>query len=72
MVEDQEHVRRTDFRLASKVQCGIVIQVVSGNDEAIRYLETCGVPNEVIDRVLSRPACRRQPGTIDVPDRLGQ
>jgi hypothetical protein len=62
-------VRRRDFRSASKVQCGIAIQALSGDGAAIRYLEECGLHQEIINRVLFHPNCRRHRGETDVFDR---
>lgn len=54
--------RRTDDHMACKVQCGISLQFIAGRDEAQRYLVNCGVPMEVIERVLSYPSIRRTSG----------
>lgn len=62
-------VRRSDFRSASKVQCGIAIQALSGDYAAIRYLEECGLNRKIFNRVLFQPACRRHECKTDLFDR---
>lgn len=73
MSDLRSQARRIDFRMASKVQCGVALQMISGEAEATLYMQRCGVPEEVIVRVLDQPKLRRRRGTIDVPDgQMGQ
>ena len=68
MSDLQAQARRIDFQTASKVQCGIALKITASEIEAIRYMRGCGVPDEVIARVLSDSGRRRHRCTIDVPD----
>ncbi|WP_395408813.1 hypothetical protein [Pseudoduganella sp. UC29_106] len=52
--------RRNDSILSEYVQRGISLMYVAGITEARRYLVARSVPQEVIDRVLSSTAQRRQ------------
>jgi hypothetical protein len=53
-------VRRCDIRMAERVDCGIAVQAVAGSSEAVRYMVTCGVPQNVIERVLAGIPNRRK------------
>lgn len=54
--------RRRDDRMAERVECGIALLHLTGRDEAARYLRNCGVPSEVVVRVLATAIARRPPG----------
>lgn len=66
MSEYQQALRRRDTRMAERIDCAIALQALSGMPEALRYLRNCGVPPEVIDRVLSSSIARRQRGAHSV------
>lgn len=61
--------RRKDARMASKVQCGVSLQFIAGLEESRRYLLNCGVPPDVVDRVLSYPSTRRPSEAVEPADR---
>jgi hypothetical protein len=58
-----EQSRRHDSRMAVSVDCGLALLTLAGRDEASRYLRSCGVPADVIGRVLTTPIARRPHGT---------
>lgn len=66
MSQDQQSLRRRDSRMAARIDCAIALQALSGMPEALRYLRNCGVPPNVIDRVLSSTIARRQRGEHSV------
>lgn len=61
-MDESEQSRRVDNRVAEKVECGIALMAIRGKDEALRYLRNCGVPPDVIGRVLGSPIARRAHG----------
>lgn len=69
MPDLQPLARRIQFHTVSKVQCGIALQIIVSEIEAIRYMRGCGVPDEVIARVLSDSGRRRHRCSIDVQAR---
>lgn len=48
--------------MAEKVERGIALMALSGREIASRYLRSCAVPQEVIERVLSGATMRREHG----------
>lgn len=68
MSQAQQLERRQDFRMASKVQCGVSLQFIAGADEAKRYLTNCGAASDVIARVLAPASARRSCETYDKTD----
>lgn len=50
---------RHDSALTEIVQCGIVLQDLSGRAEAHHFLTIRGVRPDIIERVLSHPEQRR-------------
>lgn len=63
--------RRQDDRMAERVECGIALQALAGFEDASRYLRNCGVPTDVICRVLSTAIARRQFGMHLTDDNQG-
>lgn len=51
--------KRHDSALTEIVQCGIVLQDISGRAEAHHFLTVRGVRPDIIERVLSHPEQRR-------------
>jgi hypothetical protein len=51
--------RRNNLEMAEQVQYGITLMYVAGVQPAQRYMIRCGVPGEVIHRVLMPPFKRR-------------
>jgi len=62
-MEELKHSRRVDNRVAEKVECGIALMAISGRDSASKYLRNCGVPPDVIGRVLGSAIARRAHGS---------
>lgn len=69
MEESQNFGRCHDVKMATKVQCGMSLQINAGIDEARRYLVNCGAPLDVIERVLAYPSTRRPTGAVNDADR---
>lgn len=69
MDESQNFGRCHDVKMATKVQCGMSLQINAGIDEARRYLVNCGAPLDVIERVLAYPNSRRPSGAVNDADR---
>ncbi|TFW20621.1 hypothetical protein [Duganella callida] len=58
-MSDQSAFRRSNLTMAEQVQYGITLMYVAGRLPAQRYMLRCGVPGEVIERVLEPPYKRR-------------
>lgn len=56
------HPARTDARTARVIDIGIAYQATLGYPGAKAYLRENGVPEEIIERVLSSSAARRAAG----------
>ena len=58
------HSFRPDYAGAEVVEAGIEVADKKGSDSAAAYLSQRGVPEPVIQRVLSEPEHRRNPGRL--------
>jgi len=68
LTEPTENARRTDPSMAEKGQFGISLLHIAGMLQAQRHLVNCGVPSDVIARVLSGRGRRRVFGTHLISD----
>ena len=59
-MNSQASSRRVNLAMAEQVQCGISLMYIAGVSPAQRYLFHCGVPQEVIARVLLNPPYKRR------------
>jgi hypothetical protein len=58
--------------MAERVECGIALLTLAGWNEASRYLRNCGVPSDVVSRVLTTAIARRPHGMHLSDRRIGE
>lgn len=57
--QGRQHPQRIDAHMARVIDIGIGYQATLGYPGAKAYLRENGIPQEIIDRVLSSPSARR-------------